>query len=304
MKLVFSLLGRKPTYKAGLIIICILFAPICEAQSNINKAMVVRYWYKDLPTRETYQFALLKLVLEKTIPSHGPYVLIKSTEDFPVQRSYVELKDGNNINVVASSGEHDLDRMGNEVTTTIKKPILFGLLGYRRLLIRGEDQIKFNKITTLEELHSKVIGQGQYWVENRIYEENGFRLVTGTKLPQLINMLQAKRFDFLPLGVIEIDDILKETQKRQLDIKIAKNILLFYPHPVYFKVSIRHPELAERISLGLDIVKQDGSLKNLFEQHFSEELKSIREKETRVFILKGLTTDTEINLAEPSLLKR
>lgn len=58
----------------------------------------------------------------------------------------------------------------------IKIDILQGLLGYRVCLYNSTSPLKFNQITSLDDLKNLKMGQGINWADNLIYDNNKIRL--------------------------------------------------------------------------------------------------------------------------------
>ncbi|WP_039918673.1 type 2 periplasmic-binding domain-containing protein [Cellvibrio mixtus] len=257
------------------------------------------------PTRDQYQFELLKLALEKTRNTYGDYQLIRVDQKITSLRASREVSRGNLINIEATPN-WTTDTVPSEIKRdkriAVKIPILHGLLGYRRLVIRKNDLEKFNAITQESQLQKLVAGQGKDWEDVFIYRSNGYQVNDEADYYKLFAMLAAGRIDYIPLSTIEVENFIQKFGKYSQDVTVAPGILIYYPFPVLFQVSIRYPELAQRVEKGLIKAKSDGSMDKLFQSYFAHELTKLRSANNRVFVLDNKRVPTELRLAKPDLL--
>lgn len=295
------------SYRYPAIIFTILFLFSGSSLAvNDGSSMIYRYW--DLgasPTRDQYQFELLKLALEKTRSTYGDYQLIRVDQKITSLRASREVSRGNLINIEATPN-WTTDTVPSEINRdkriAVKIPILQGLLGYRRLVIRKNDVERFNNITQESQLQKLVAGQGKDWEDVFIYRANGYQVNDEADYYKLFAMLVAGRIDYIPLSTIEIENFIQKFGEYSQDVAIAPGILIYYPFPVLFQVSIRHPELAQRVEKGLIKAKSDGSMDKLFQSYFAQELVKLRSVNNRVFVLENKRVPTELRLAKPALL--
>ncbi len=144
----------------------------------------------------------------------------------------------------------------------IKIPILKGLLGHRIFIIRKEDQDKFSKVSTIDDLTQFKAGQGTFWEDATILNNNNIPIVTTNKFQNLFPMLAGNRFDFFPRAIHEPWVELEEFE--QYGLAVEENILLVYPFAMYFFVSRENKPLADKIRSGLEKSIDDGSYDRLF----------------------------------------
>lgn len=141
-------------------------------------------------------------------------------------------------------------------------PLFKGLMGYRALVIRKSDEAKFAKIKTKEALLALVAGQGMHWPDTEILRANQFKVTEALGTKYLYKMLQAKRFDFFPRGINEVD--LEIDLINTHNLMIEPHLILHYPADSYFFVDKENTELAQRLEKGFDIIHKNGTFDKLF----------------------------------------
>jgi ABC-type amino acid transport substrate-binding protein len=286
----------------------IIFACLCILSFSIyaDDKTEYTYHYWDLKAsekRDDYQFRLLDLALKKTISSYGKYELTKNNEKYTSLRSRRELERGEVINIIAlPTPTWPSSETESKAPITIKKPLLRGLLGYRKLVIRSSDLQKFERINSVAELQHLAAGQGRDWEDINIYRRNNYTVIDNADYFNLFAMLAAGRFDYIPLSVIEIDDIMARFSKYSKDFVVIPNFIIYYPFPVLYNISAHHPELVSRLAEGLEITHADGSFKQLFESYFADELEKLKAQNLKVFILKNPNVPNNLGLDKPVLL--
>jgi len=217
---------------------------------------VVRHLRGEVPddTRNAYFLAVLKLALEKTA-DQGGFQLKPATD--ALQR----LSDGEGIDVVWSMTSIEREKQNRP----IRIPLLKGLMGYRLLIIRAEDQSWFRRVQTIDQLRELRAGQGHDWPDTEILRANGLAVEATVDYDSLFRMLQLGRFDYLPRAINEPWEELGVREGRGLAVE--EGLMLYYPTAEYFFVRRNNNALAERIELGLHRALADGSFDKLFREH-------------------------------------
>jgi hypothetical protein len=118
-----------------------------------------------------------------------------------------------------------------------------------------------------------------------IYRHNGFQVDDRANLPTLLPMLINRRFDYLPMSVIEVKSVLAQNPDMARHLAIVPGVLIQYPLPAIFYVSANKPALAERLEKGMAIARKDGSLAQLMERSFHGELQTLHNETTREYLL-------------------
>lgn len=162
------------------------------------------------------------------------------------------------IDIIWSSS----NKKREEELTAVKFNLIRGINEYRLLLIRADDQARFEQVKNLADLQRFKIGSGSHWSDTDVYRFNGLPLVTSYSYTSMFRMLLAKRFDYMARSIQEVNYEVEHYGK--INLVIEKNLAIHYPQPIYFFVNKKNNELAARIQKGLEIAQQDGSLDTLF----------------------------------------
>lgn len=223
----------------------------------------------DMDSRAEFAWQVLDAALQRTVGRYGPFSLSEYEEVVsPARRRQMVVSGEGPINVaVVPPGALGTDRM-----VPVRVPIMRGLLGYRVLLIRAEDQARFDAINSFADLSSVKFGSGEVWADTRILREAGLTVVGGEDFDGLFKMLRSGRFDAFGRGVTEAADDLARIGES--DIVLERHLLLHYPHPVYFWFSptAEGRKHAARVLAGMRALKADGTLNRLVAQHFGKTL--------------------------------
>lgn len=250
---------------------------------------------------EDYYLAIIDAALKATEPTYGPYQLVFTQEQLSSERKHDLLVLGDKVNVDRLVG-FPTQKGAREGLIRIGVPVLNGFMGYRILLIRAEDQVRFSSIKTLEELSKLPMGFGKGW-EGHVYKHNGFSVAEPLNMTMLLKMLAGKRYFFVPLSVIEIDDHYEIDGKSVENLVPEQTLLIYMPLPVYFYVSPEQPLLADRLTLGLKYLKEKGELDAIFKAHFGERLKRLRLSGRTLITLSNPDDDGSLGAMDHNLLK-
>jgi hypothetical protein len=249
----------------------------------------------DIDSRYEYDWAVLRVAMEKTVPRFGPFELTQSTHAMSSQRITQELlmPDGR-INVIARATSPEMEKN----FLPVRLPIDRGLLGYRMFLVREADLPQFAAVRTLDDLRKLRVGQGKDWIDVPILSKGGFTVIEGTSYRGLFAMLDAGRFDFFSRGIDEAGREFRERTASYPHMAIEPTLLLQYPLPLYFFLR-RDDEgklLAKRIEAGMEMMIKDGSLNILFQKYKGESIRSGALHKRRVLHLENphLTPETPL----------
>ncbi len=126
--------------------------------------------------RREYNKALLEMALQKTTAKYGPYKLIPSTR-MNAARSLIAVKNSEfeNFFIKLSVSKKLLEELAS-----VTFPVDRGIVGYRVFFVSPNARNKLKNIGTIENLKDFTIGQGIGWLDTKILEYNGFKVITGT----------------------------------------------------------------------------------------------------------------------------
>src|SRR5690606_8322310 len=212
----------------------------------------------NIVTSEGYFFSrVLALALEKTAGTDGGYRLLSAKIMLSENRLKAALRSGH-IDVIWSPTSPEFEK----VLLPVRVSLLKEFSDYRILIIRGDDQARYNHIKTVTDLREFSGGMNSHWADMAVMEVNQLPVVSAGGYGRLFRMLKAKRFDYFSRGLYQV--------KREVDmypnlqLTMEENLMLYYPSPHYFFVNRDNPALAERIERGLKLALADGSFDKLF----------------------------------------
>jgi len=237
--------------------------------NNVQHVKYVQPTYTE--SRRKYVKALLESILKITEPEFGPFVINTIYSDLVPSRKRIELIKGKIINL-AWTTDHITHQ---EKLIRIPFHTMKGILGYRAMLIRKDRQSEFNDIDSAEKLQTMKPGQVHFWIDTEIYKKNNFEVMTAPDMNSLLLMLDKSRYDFFPLGVSEIGQEFERIKKNHPSLAIEGKLLVRYDLPVYFMVSPKETLLAERLTVGLKTIAENGEFDKLFNQYIQPELDAL-----------------------------
>ena len=246
------------------------------------KAEVQQVNYYQGTQKLRYSTELLKLAMEATVETFGPYELIPFEHKLSFSRRIAFLTAGEKLNV-AHFGAFDRHAASLKA---VPAPIFRGMLGYRLLIIRKEDEQAFSEVKSLDDLRkSFVAGFSSQWSDMDILTHNNISVVSASSKDHLYRMLNGKRFDFFPRGLSEYENELIELGNRAKNLMVEPTIAIYYPYPVYFFVTPKDKVLADRIKQGLDIILKNGEFQKVFIKYYGETARKVNLYQRKLFVL-------------------
>lgn len=231
-----------------------------------------------------FYFEVLRAALERTRDEYGPYTLRYTEHGMNPARAAAELVAGNGM-IQVDVRSWTVQRSENLHPVPI--PVDRGLIGYRLLLIRAEDQRKFESVKDLADLRRFRFGLLEPWSDVKILEFNGLNVVRGSSFDGLFRMLNAGRFDAFSRDIDEIQFEFERKSAELPGLAIERTLLLRYPSARYFFVSrtMEGLKLGARIEAGLSQMQKDGSFDALFRRHKGAQLDKFDMRNRRVIQL-------------------
>jgi hypothetical protein len=210
-----------------------------------------------------YFVDLTRLVLSKTQHLHPKSKLTFISNSRVTQGRSLLLLDQKQVDLIwtGTNAERELRYLPTYF------PLFRGLLGYRVLLIRKEDNAKFSQIKTPEQLKKLVACQGAHWPDSDILEANGYAVSRVVHFEAMFKMLAKKRCDYFPRAIFEGYSEQKAIANEFPNIVLLNEIILHYNFPFYYFVDKNNTALANRLSVGLNQSFKDGSLMKLMKSH-------------------------------------
>lgn len=234
--------------------------------SNLAWAAEPRQVVIDIPTfdnsePQNYYLDLLRLALEESKAPDEEIIFRYARWPYSQARwVYLLQHDTGNQVIWTMTSKHR-----ESLLLPVRIPLFRGLFGKRVFIIRKQDQARFDKVNTLEDLSQLVAGQGMHWPDVDVLQANNLRVTTANRSGSLIKMLKAERFDYYPRAVTEAWHELSNLDDDELVVE--RGLMLEYPTAVYYFVSPKNTALAERIESGLVSLIKDGRFDTFFNEH-------------------------------------
>ncbi len=164
----------------------------------------------------------------------------------------------------------------------VRFPVDRGIVGYRVFFVSPNARNRLKQVATIEDLKDFTMGQGIGWLDSKVLEYNGFKVITGSSYEGLFNMVGMGRFDLFPRGANEL-------YGEYISHKIIKgltcdeSISLYYPLPRFFFTTKTNSIAKTRIEEGLIAAYKDGSFLKLWEKFYNPSLNFVNLKNRKIF---------------------
>ena len=215
--------------------------------------------------RYLYQWEILRTALERTRAEYGAYTMTPAPR-MTERRQALELEQASGrITVMYLGTIPEYER----TLRPIRIPVDRNLGGYSLFLIRRGEQARFDAVRTLDDLRPFSFGLGQGWIDVDILRASRLRVVTGSNYEGLFEMLVHRRFDVFLRAAVEVLDEVRQRQPQLPDLEIERNLVLYYPLPMYFWFSktAEGERLAARAEKGMRAMYADGTYLRIFDQY-------------------------------------
>ena len=254
----------------------------------------------EIDARASYAQSVIELALSKTTEEYGEAHFRYS--DTPMERKRMELsvEQGDFANVLMVPGSNDFD----ERYILVPIPIDRGLLGYRVSLIHKESRNRFEGVKTLEALRRNRACLGEHWKITRIFEHNDLPVITDPQFKSLFRLLNHQRCEYFSRGIGEIIVEIDHWTREYPDLAVEPHVVLRTPQAFYLYVSRKHPQVAERLLMGLERAIEDKSFHALFQKRFSGDFETLGLSRRTTINLTPLEVHTKAPLDRPELWYR
>lgn len=196
----------------------------------------------------------------------GGYELVKSP-DMEQGRAFAELVKGN-IDIMVSSPTEKREQQADAIYVPIDR----GLLGFRICMV-NKSKAKFSAIQSANQFiqRSLSVGLGSHWSDRRVFEDNGFKVITSPVHESLFHMLQNNRFDCLPRSINEINAELEQhANKGLID---DQELVFIYPNADFIFINPSKKKLHNRISAGVGKAIENNTFYEIFDEYYENELR-------------------------------
>lgn len=267
--------------------VCLQVLLLCALCGRTEAEMLYLHNAPESPgdTRYDYHWQVLRAALEATRDAYGDYRLQPAAVMNESRQLYEMKRARGAISVMVLDPTLEMERY----LLPVRIPIDKGLLGYRVLLIRAEDQPRFSAVRTLKQLQAFSIGQGSDWSDIHVYTQAGFRTIGGSSYEGLFDMLMARRFDAFGRGVSEVLPELAAHRESHPQMRIEDSLLIYYPLPIYFWFSPTEEgrQLQQRTQLGMQRLVDSGELERMFEAWYGPTIATLQLDQRRLFTLEN-----------------
>jgi len=255
--------------------------------NNIFGKLNVIYPNVNEAGKQLFGFSVLKLALENSGKSYDLNVSMHRANDLRIRALIKQKK--------ISISDFGTSREFEQEFLPVYFPIDLGLNGWRIFLIHKDRQSLFANIKTIEELRKMGAGQGLGWSDVKILENSGLKVYQAPHINNLFKMLEAKRFDYFPLGANEVNSLFDQYRKYCPNVMVEKDILLIYPFGRLFFVHKNNKALHDAVYTGLQKSFENGSFLSLFKSHKSN---------SAIFTKANLKTRKQILINNPHMTNK
>lgn len=251
----------------GLSFLLFLAGWILPAIAFAQSPLVVTVQGKEtaLDTRFDYDHAVIRLALEKTEPTHGPFEIRQTPIGLNAIRSLAAAKSGAYQNYLVKFSAHDdlLDAVG-----IIPFPVDLGIVGYRIGFVSPNAEKSLAGVRTEEELKRFEIIQGLGWLDTKILQFHGFNVLTGGEYNSMFKMVALNRTDWFLRGANELLSEWEAHHPTLPSLIYDETVAVYYPLPRFLVTTRSNTELMKRVQAGLVMAYDDGSLIKLWEDKY------------------------------------
>jgi hypothetical protein len=234
------------------------------------------------PARQRYETALLQACVNVTNAEYGSVEVRVDNTDYPCAEDEANIfTKGADILVTVAGNVKFIDKQ----TLVIPQPLTKGLLGFRLLLVTDESLTKFAQIKQPQQLQQLSIGIPETWADAELFRHNRYKVIEQGTLNDLFLLLKNGTFDYVALGVNEIEEIFKHRVIPMGGMSIEPSLMFYYPFPLVFYVNPHQPALAKRIDKGLKLIVASGEHETLFSQHHGDVAKRLNLRNRQRFTL-------------------
>jgi len=211
-----------------------------------------------------YQYELLELAIQKSTDKY-PYRPLKTINANTASRGRnIALLEQDQIDVYWAGTNQEREQR----FIPIRIPLVFGLLGYRVLIIHQDNLALFEEIKLDPNKLKKLTAcQGMFWPDSDILEDNGYKVQRVIRFELIFKMLARKRCQYFPRAIFEGYAELSIAKREFPELLMFDEVLLHYKYPMYLFINKKNTELAAQLQYGLKKASEDGSMLAFAKKH-------------------------------------
>lgn len=149
----------------------------------------------------------------------------------------------------------------------VRIPLVRGLLGFRRFIIRRDMAERFAQVKSLEQLRQYKACQGLDWPDTDVLRAAGLQVTELAGYGNLFRALVGRRCDYFPRGYFETASEMALHQPQHPELMVFEPLVLHYPFALYFFVGAQNEALAQWLELGLERMIDNGKLLAYMHEH-------------------------------------
>lgn len=223
-----------------------------------------------------YRLQVLRLLLDKTRATHGPYELQADFSHTTQSRAQAQLRAGD-LDVWASMCSRSRQDAGLSIPVCLRR----GINGVRLPVVLADRRREFEGLRHVMALHTSRIGQVSHWPDARVLIGNRFKVEAVQSLEAFPTMLRLRRFDVFLLAADEAHEVAADYP----DLAVLDRWCVAYPSIYGFFVNARQPALARRLQAGWTAAQADGSFAALFDAHLGPQIARAQLERRQWFVL-------------------
>ena len=245
----------------------------------------VRFWNGNKsPVRARYERDVLGAVLAATEEDFGAAQVIEDRTDYPRAEDEGNIFQAGADLLVTVAGNPKFTGISRQM---IPSSLVGDLLGKRLLIVRKDALSRFDQMRTGAELKQCLAGIPATWADADLFRANGYPVREEGSLEDIFQRLANGRFDYVSLGVLEIEELFASLGKAAGNLALEPTLMLQYPMPLVFYVHPARDTLAMRITRGMQDIRESGALKALRDRTFKATLENLHLEQRRIIYLEN-----------------
>lgn len=233
--------------------------------------------------RNAYVADAIRLALDKTVASHGPY-RIERAAAMNKRRALVTAQQRQYPNFLVVAGVEDTHEDARLLA--VRFPLMLGVVGYRVCFVAPGKEAAVARASSLDELRRFHIGQGSGWKDVSILVANGFQVLEVSRYENLFAMVSKGRVDLFCRSVLELPHELQRRREMK-DLRLDRSFALVYELPQFIYTHQSDRAGALRLEQGLQAAYKDGSLQALLRRHLRPSLDLLEMGKRRLYRLES-----------------